>query len=95
MPKRESVYAWALLAGVPIISYDRDAQTLTVPFRAPIPEKFARAACLCSGDVPELSYGRLLYHDVPLDIAAVLMAELGHPRPLCDHPLLLRKRVDE
>jgi hypothetical protein len=89
MQKRESVYAAALLSGVRLVSYDRVARTLVAPLSAPLPEKFARAACLCSGQPPELADGRLLYQDVPLDIAGALLAALGDAQPICGHPLLV------
>lgn len=94
MQKRESVYASALLSGVRLVSYDQATQALTVPLSAPLPEKLARAACLCSGRPAEVVDGRLLYQEVPLDIAAALFAVLGDPQPMCGHPLLVGKRAD-
>ena len=48
MPKRESVYAAAMLKGVRLVDYEPDAMKLSTPLFAPLPTLYARAACLCA-----------------------------------------------
>ena len=77
--KREAVYASAMLQGVPLLSYDPASQVLTAPLAAPMPEKLARAACLCSGAQPLIDHGALTYANVPFDIASAVLTTAGQP----------------
>ncbi len=81
LPKRASVYAAAMLREVTLAVYDAATATLSVPVSAPLPESYARAACLCTGAPAMSNQGRLLYRGVPPDVAAVLLVAAGQPYP--------------
>lgn len=81
MPKREAIYAAAMLKGMRLIVYDPEAMALTVPLLAPMPELFARAACLCACRPAQIINGRFVYTEVPPDVAAFLMVAAGQPHP--------------
>ena len=81
MGKREAVYAAAALRGVRLICYEPQTHRLSTPIETPLPEAFARAACLCSGDTAQLINNRLCYDEVPSDIASLLMVAAGQPYP--------------
>lgn len=77
--KRDAVYAAAYAQGISLAAYDSVAETLSVPLSAPLPEAFARAACLCSGRPSHVRQGRIVYEGVPRDLGAVLLTVLGQP----------------
>jgi len=81
MPKRAAIYVSAALQGVSLTGYDHQKQELIVSARAPLPEDFARIACLCSGISPRFEQGRLVYAGVTLEVAARLMVLAGQPHP--------------
>ena len=81
MPKRESLYAAAMLKGVRLIKYEFNSMKLSTPSFAPMPELYARAACLCSCRPAEILNGRIIYSDVTPEIAALLMVSAGQPHP--------------
>ena len=81
MPKRESVYAAAMLKGVRLIDYDPDSLKLSVPLFAPMPALYARAACLCACRPAQIVDGRFVYCDVTAEVAALLMVAAGQPHP--------------
>ncbi len=81
LPKRETVYAAAMLRGLALAAYDAATSTLSVPASAPLPEPYARAACLCAGAPSVFQHGRLVYRSVPRDVAAVLLVAAGQPYP--------------
>lgn len=81
LPKREAVYAAAMLREVELATYDAVASTLSVPASAPLPELYARAACLCAGAPSAVQHGRLSYRNVPHNVAAVLLVAAGQPYP--------------
>jgi hypothetical protein len=78
--KREAVYAAAYARGVGLARYDLATKTLSVPLTAPLPEVYARVACLCSGRRADVAQGRIDYPGVPPEIGAVLLTALGQPR---------------
>jgi len=80
--RRHAVYAAALLRRRRIATYRVDEHLLQVPLTAPLPDLFARAACLASGQLPRLADGRLEFRDVPPDAASVLLVSLGQGHPL-------------
>jgi hypothetical protein len=86
LPKRDAVYASAMLQGVTLIRYDTAGCELTVPIAAPLPEKLARIACLCSGLQPSLHDDDLVYSDIPFDIAAAVLIASGQPYPAMEMP---------
>ena len=81
MPKRESLYVAAMLKGVRLIEYDFNTMKLSTPLFAPMPEMYARSACLCSCRPAEIMNGRILYSDVTPEVAALLMVSAGQPHP--------------
>jgi hypothetical protein len=76
MPRREAIYAAAMLAGVPIVSYD-DTGVFRVPMHAALPEAFARLMCISSGNIGTIEDGTVCYSPVPHRIARLVMASLG------------------
>jgi hypothetical protein len=77
--RRDVVYAAAYSRGVSLAAYDPTTRTLSVPLSAPLPEAFARVACLCSGRRADVRQGRIAYEGVPREIVAVLLTALGQP----------------
>lgn len=82
MPKREAIYAAAMLQGVSLLSYDASERRLLAPARTPPPESYSRVACLCSGRRPLLNGESLRFEEVPPLIAAVLCVAAGQPEPM-------------
>ena len=80
--KREAVYASALIRRTKLAEYDVETGTLSIPFAAPLPEPYAKAACLCSGTPAAAVGGRFAYEGVPADAAAPLLVAAGQPHPL-------------
>ncbi len=81
LPKREAVYAAALLRRTPLVVYDAETATLAVPATAPLPELFARAACVCIAQPASYDRGRLVYRSVPSSVAAILLLAVGQRYP--------------
>lgn len=81
LPKREAVYASAMLRDLKLAEYDSATVTLSTPAAAPLPEAYSRAACLCAGMPADFDGGRLLYNNVAPDVAAVLLVAAGQPFP--------------
>ena len=81
LPRREAVYASAILQGFSLLGYSPASCDLTTPLEAPLPESFARTACLCSGQLAEIKGGRLRYKNVPPDTAAALVVAAGQRYP--------------
>ncbi len=81
MPKRESLYAAAMLKGVRLIDYEPHSLELSVPLFAPMPALYSRAACLCACRPAQLIDGRFVYFDVTPEVAALLMVAAGQPHP--------------
>lgn len=81
IPKRESFYAAAMLKGIRLIEYEFNVLKLSTPLFAPLPELYARAACLCSGRPAEILNGRIVYSDITPEIAALLIVSAGQPHP--------------
>jgi hypothetical protein len=80
--RRDAVYAAASMRGVPLTAYDTATMSFSVPLSAPLPEAYARAACLCSGRRAEVRDGRIVYSGVQPEIGAVLSTALGQPRAM-------------
>jgi hypothetical protein len=80
--KRDAVYAAAYIQEVALAAYDSATKILSVPVTAPLPEAYARAACLSSGERSEVGQGRIKYPGVPPEIGAVLLTALGQPRAI-------------
>lgn len=90
MPKRESLYAAAMLKGIHLIDYEPHSLKLSVPLFAPMPALYARAACLCACRPAQIIDGRFAYFDVTPEVAALLMVAAGQPYP---EVTVLPKRV--
>lgn len=75
--KRQAIYAASLLRGCCILDYVAAERQLRVPCSAPLPELHARAACLASGNLPQVSDGFLVFEELPPNAASVLFVLLG------------------
>jgi hypothetical protein len=75
--RRDAVYAAAYAQGIPLAAYAPATKTLSVPLSAPLPEAYARVACLCSGRRADVAQGRIVYSGVDPEIGAVLLTALG------------------
>jgi hypothetical protein len=82
MPKREAIYAAAMLQGISLLSYDASGSRLLAPARTPPPESYSRVACLCSGRRPVFSGDILIFEEVPPSIGAVLCVAAGQSEPV-------------
>jgi len=80
--RRDAVYAAAYAKGVSLAIYDPATGMLSVPLSAPLPEAYARVACLCSGRRADVAQGRIVYSGVHSEIGTVLLTALGQPRAL-------------
>jgi len=81
MPKREAVYAAAMLQQVTLLNYDFERHRLRAPVKAPPPETYSRVACLCAGRRGYLEGRHVLFEEVPPNTAAVLCVSAGQPHP--------------
>jgi hypothetical protein len=77
--KTESIYAAAMLSGIPLVKYEAANKRLSVPLFAPLPALYSRAACLSSGKLGTIVDGRITYDEIPDDMAALLMVAAGQP----------------
>lgn len=84
MPKRDAVYLAASLSRRHLASYDRRTRVLTVPRFAPLPERLARIAALCSAGSAIESGELLAFDDVPFDVASVVCVAAGQAHPGVD-----------
>ncbi len=81
MPKREAVYASAMLQRVKLLDYENSTHTLSVPIAAPLPELLSRAASLCAGAQGRFERGYIKYTEVPPATGAALTVASGQPFP--------------
>jgi hypothetical protein len=79
--KREALYAAAMLKGIELIDYEPSDRRLSVPLFSPLPDLYSRVACLCSGKPAAIVNDRLIYDEVPLELAALLMVAAGQQHP--------------
>lgn len=82
MPKREAIYAAAMLQGISLLSYDASRSRLLAPARTPPPEAYSRVASLCSGRRPLFNGEFLVFEEVPPSVGAVLCVGAGQPEPV-------------
>jgi len=81
LPKREAVFAAAAMRRALLAHYDVARRELSTPARAPLPEPYARAACVAAGRPSILRGNRIVYEHVPPQLAAVLLVGLDHLPP--------------
>ena len=74
---RLAKHASARSAGVPLMSYSSDSGELQVPLGADLPAAYDRVAVLCSGRLPRLAAGRLVYTNISVEVAEELWRRLG------------------
>lgn len=80
--KRVSMYAAALLRGARIVRYSYDDKELRVPIWAPLPETYARVACLASGWPGVVNGNDVVYQDIEPSIATFVLVGLGQGFPM-------------
>lgn len=80
--KREAVFAAALLRRERVAIYRLEERVLEVPLTAPLPDLFARAACLANGRIPTPTDGRLRFENISPEAGSVLLVSLGQRYPL-------------
>lgn len=80
--KRASFYCAALARGARVAHFSHDEKRLSVPRWAPLPEMFARAACLSGGHLGALSDGEILFENVDPQVASTLLIGLGQGYPM-------------
>lgn len=81
LPKREALYAAATARNVALARYEPTTRELSTPVFAPLPEAFARAACVSANRPSVMRDGLIIYDDVPVRLATVLLVALGHLPP--------------
>jgi hypothetical protein len=81
LDRRYAVYAAASIHRVPLISYNEEGATLTIPRAAPLPVAMERSAAACLGTPAKEENGRLSYSGVPSQVARILMAAAGQRLP--------------
>lgn len=79
--KGASLYVAAMLNGIELIQYSSTDNSLQVPLFAPLPESYARAACLSAGAVAQVAKDQLVYSGMPPQLAAMLMVAAGQRYP--------------
>jgi len=80
-PKRSAIYAAAALRKARLTGYDLPTRTLTTAAAAPLPEAYARIACLCTGMPPQLKDNFWIYEGIAPALAAALLVLAGQPHP--------------
>jgi hypothetical protein len=81
LAKRDAIFAAASLQQVRLARYNAVQRELSTPAAAPLPEPYARAACVAAGRPSILRGDRIVYEHVPPELAAVLLVALGHLPP--------------
>lgn len=75
--KRASVYCAALLRGARIVQYSQEERLLRIPRWAPLPQTYARAVCLSSGQLGALSGDDIVFENIDPRVASMLLVGLG------------------
>lgn len=82
--KRASMYCAAYVRDARIVTYWHDEGLLRVPIWAPLPEVYARAACLAGGRPGTVSKGEILFESVDPRVASMLLVGLGQGFPMLE-----------
>jgi hypothetical protein len=77
LSKRDAIYVAAMLQGAQLLCFEPRTNSLQTETAAPLPETYARVACLCSGRRPSINGRNLIYGDVPASVASVLCVASG------------------
>jgi hypothetical protein len=87
LPKREAIYAAAMVRKTPLIQYDAARSQLSCPASAALPVSLSRAASLCSGARGNLANGVVTFGGITPTIATLLCVAAGQacPRPAIVH----------
>lgn len=80
--KRASMYCAAYVRGTRIVTYSHAERSLRVPLWAPLPETYARAACLAGGHPGAINEGEILFETVDPRVASMLLVGLGQGFPM-------------
>jgi hypothetical protein len=80
--KRVSMYCAAYVRGARIVTYSWHEGRLRVPIWAPLPEIYARAACLAGGRPGAISEGGIVFEGVDPRVASMLLVGLGQGVPM-------------
>lgn len=81
MPKHEAIYAAAALRRIEITVYNKTYSTLTTDISTPLPELYARVAYLGGGTPSRIEQGQIVYNDISLDLAGLLLVNIGQLHP--------------
>jgi hypothetical protein len=79
--RRASIYCAAFIRGDRFARYLCSDRCLRVPRWAPLPEAYARTACLAGGLLAAVQGGELVFRDVEPAIALTLLVALGQGYP--------------
>lgn len=79
LPKRIAIYAGAHLQRLRIAGYE--AHTLWCDTSSPLPEAYARLACLAGTRTSVIRGERIAYEKVPPQLGTLILAALQQPRP--------------
>lgn len=80
--RRHAIYCAALVRGVRFVRYSHRDKALYVPRWAPLPEAYARAACLSGGALARVRGGDLVFEGIDARVASVLLVALGQGFPM-------------
>lgn len=80
--KRTSIYCAALVRVARFVRYSYDDSSLHVPRWAPLPEFYARAACLAGGQLGALSHNDIVFRNIDPRVATMLLVGLGQGFPM-------------
>jgi hypothetical protein len=80
--KRASVYCAALVVGARVVHYSHHDRILRIPRWAPLPEIYARAACLSGGRLGSVRDSDIVFENVDPSVASALLVGLGQGFPM-------------
>jgi hypothetical protein len=79
--KRAAVYCAASVRSTRLVRYSCEDRSLRVPLWAPLPEGYARAACLAGGQLGIVQDDDIIFHHVDPRVASILLIGLGQGFP--------------